>query len=122
MNINQTYQIEFYQDSRGRCVVQEYLDSLSTKARAKITRWMNQLEIWGPNLPRPYADVVQRKTRELRVDFSPNHYRFLYFFDGRRIVITHGFVKNEGNVPQTEIDRSERMMFDYFRRTKKEEL
>lgn len=72
----------------------------------------------GPNLPRPYADIVRGKIRELRVSFGSNEYRFLYFFFGKRIIITHGFLKKTDRVPEGEIERAERIMQDFLERNK----
>lgn len=111
------YTIVFYEDSKGRCLVDELLDELPPKVRAKIEKWMEKLENEGPNLPRPYADVVAGKIRELRVVFS-NQYRFLYFFHGKLIVITHGFIKKTSRVPTEEIERANRMMQNFIGRYK----
>ncbi|MBI4656453.1 MAG: type II toxin-antitoxin system RelE/ParE family toxin [Elusimicrobia bacterium] len=87
------YEVEFYKDEKEICPVADFLGGLPTKTRAKVAKWIDLLEKEGPNLPRPYADIVKGKIRELRVVFGSNHYRFLYFFFGKRIIITHGFLK-----------------------------
>ena len=114
------YEVIFYTTQRGDSPVDEFLDELQIKVRAKVEKWMQQLEREGPNLPRPYADVVQGKIRELRVVFGSNHYRFLYFFHGKEIVITHGFMKKTNKVPPLEIERSEKSMDDFLGRNKGE--
>jgi hypothetical protein len=43
----------------------------------------------------------------------PDQYRLLYFFAGKRIVITHGFIKKTGPVPVSELDRAERLMQEW---------
>ena len=112
------YEVIFYTTQRGDCPVDEFLDELQTKVRAKVLKWIEQLEREGPNLPRPYADVVQGKIRELRVGFASNHYRFLYFFHGKKIVITHGFMKKTTKVPLPEIERAQKSMDDFLERHK----
>ncbi len=79
-------------------------------------KWIEKLEGEGPNLPRPFADVVGGKIRELRIVFGSNCYRFLYFFSKRRIVITHGFVKKTKRLPSGEIEKAERLMQDFLQR------
>ena len=76
------------------------------------------MEEYGPNLPRPYADVVRGKIRELRVIFASAQYRFLYFFHSKHIIITHGFLKKTDRVPDSEIDRAQRIMADFEDRVK----
>ncbi len=110
------YEVIFFTTNKGICPVDELLDILTPKVQAKVEKWMFKLQEHGPNLPRPFADVVDGKIRELRVSFSPNTYRFLYFFHGKRIVITHGFVKKTKQVPMNEIDKSRKYMLDYLAR------
>ena len=81
--------------------------------RGKVLRWIEALESCGPNLSRPYADIVRGKIRELRITFGGTHYRLLYFFDGKRIVITHGFIKKTDQVPVQELERAERLMYEW---------
>ncbi|MFH1245385.1 MAG: type II toxin-antitoxin system RelE/ParE family toxin [Candidatus Omnitrophota bacterium] len=113
------YEVEFYKDRKGRCLTIEFLDGLETKKRAKVARWIDKLEKEGPDLPRPYADILRGKIRELRVGFGSNEYRFLYFFFGKRIIITHGFLKKTDRVTEGEIERAERMMQDFSQISKR---
>jgi len=52
------------------------------------------------------------------VGFGSNEYRFLYFFFGKRIIITHGFLKKADRIPKGEIERAERIMQDFLERNK----
>ncbi len=113
------YKVIFYEDLEGKCPTDNFLDKTQLKVRAKIEKWMVKLEEEGPNLPRPFADIVRGKIRELRVRFGPGYYRFLYFFLGKKIIITHGFLKKTDKIPEVEIERSERMMQDYLERYKR---
>ena len=61
------YALYFYMDERGDAQVRNYIKELNIKSRAKIGRYINLLEEHGPDLPRPYADQVRDKIRELRV-------------------------------------------------------
>ncbi len=112
-----SYEAWFYRSTRGECFVEEFLNELPVKIRKKIARWIEALEARGPNLPRPYADVVQGKIRELRIVFGSNHYRLLYFLSNKRIILTHGFVKKTAQVPIEEVKRAEWLMQEWERRT-----
>ena len=112
------YKVEFYKDRKERCFTIEFLNELQTRIRAKVVKWIEKLEKEGPNLPRPYAYIVKGKIRELRISFGSNEYRFLYFFFGKRIIITHGFLKKTDRVPEGEIERAERIMQDFLERNK----
>ena len=109
------YEIEFYRDHRGRCQVIDFLGRLQIRERAKVTKWIEMLERQGPDLPRPYADIIKGKIRELRIGFGTNEYRFLYFFCGKRIIITHGFIKKTDKIPVEDIETAERIMEVFMR-------
>ena len=116
------YQVIFYADIQGQCLTKEFLDNLPDKAKGKVLKWIQKLEQEGPNLPRPYADTVRGKIRELRVIFASGHYRFLYFFYHKYIVITHGFIKKTDKIPENEIDRAHRVMRDFEERARRGEI
>lgn len=122
MTSDPEYEVIFYRKPDGECPTDQFLDTLSTKVRAKLEKWIEQLEIQGPSLPRPYADTVRDKIRELRVKFGGANHRFLYFFAGRMIVITHGFVKKTDKIPEEEIERAIRLMNDFQARPKRGEF
>lgn len=113
------YEVIFYEDDDGSCPVDDFLDGLTTKIRAKAEKWMEKLEEEGPNLPRPYADIVRDKIRELRISFGTNSYRILYFFNGKEIVLTHAFVKKTKKVPDAEVEKAKKIMKDYKKRENK---
>jgi len=118
MDNTHNYEVLFYESPRGDCPTEEFLGILPLKVRAKAAKWIQKLEAYGPDLPRPYADIIRGKIRELRVVFASNHYRFLYFFHGRYVVITHGFMKKTDSVAENEIQRAENLMIDFLYRVK----
>lgn len=115
------YTVYFYRKRNGESPADHFLDCLSENVRGKVFKWIAELESHGPSLPRPFADIVRGKIRELRVRFGSNHYRFLYFFSGKKIVITHRFLKKQDKVPVDEIERAERYMKDFLFRLEKGE-
>ena len=114
MTENLEYEVVFYMRGSGECLMDEFLDSLPLKVRAKLMKWIEKLEAEGPNLPRPYADVIRGKIRELRLQFGSNQYRCLYFFDGKRIIMTHAFMKKTDRVPEGEIAYAKTLMKEYY--------
>ncbi|MBI4372885.1 MAG: type II toxin-antitoxin system RelE/ParE family toxin [Candidatus Omnitrophica bacterium] len=111
------YEVLFYREKDRNSPVEEFLEGLPAKVQGKVYKWFQLLEEEGPRLPRPYADVLRDKIRELRLRFGENHYRFLYFFWGKKIVITQGFVKKTDEVPESEIDRAVRRRNDFMQGT-----
>ncbi|MCK9595049.1 MAG: type II toxin-antitoxin system RelE/ParE family toxin [Candidatus Omnitrophica bacterium] len=107
------YEILFYKTETEKSPVREFLDGLPSKARSKILRWCERLSVYGPDLPRPYADTVRGKIRELRVIFASTQYRLLYFFSGKYIVVTHGFIKKTDEVPSKELEKAINIMRDF---------
>jgi len=116
------YQVILYTSIQGRCLTKEFLENLPDKVKGKALRWIEKLEQNGPNLPRPYADVVRGKIRELRLVFASHQYRFLYFFHQKYIIITHGFIKKTDVVPESEIERADNAMLDFEERLRKGEM
>lgn len=113
------YEVIFYTTEKNECPVDDFLDTLQNKVSAKVEKWIEQLERHGPDLPRPYADIVHGKIRELRIGFGSNEYRFLYFFHGKQIVLTHGFIKKTRALPVQEIERAVKAMDDFLRRQRR---
>jgi hypothetical protein len=91
---------------RGKSFIDEFLNKINRKHRGKILQWIRLLETHGPNLPRPYADILDGDIRELRVQFGKNKYRLFYFFSNRNIVMTHAILKKTGAVSAGEIEKA----------------
>lgn len=111
------YNLIFYTTERGDSPVDDFLDGMDKKSRAKVAAHLSLLEEQGPNLKRPYADVVRGKFRELRILQSSNQYRILFFFQARdQIVLAHAFSKKTYQLKEKDIELAERHMEDWFRR------
>jgi len=90
------YRVVYYTDKRGDSPVEDFIRSLQLKARAKVLKWLELLEEYGPDLPRPYSDSLRDKIRELRISHSKLEVRVLYFFwKDKIIVLTNGYFKKE---------------------------
>ena len=122
MENKDTYQVVFYKSANGYCPTEEFLESIPVKVRAKVAKWIIRPEECGPDLPRPYADVLRGKIRELRLVFASHQYRFLYYFSHKYIIITHGFVKKTEMVPENEIQKANNAMLDFEDRVRKGEI
>ncbi|MCG6537425.1 MAG: type II toxin-antitoxin system RelE/ParE family toxin, partial [Syntrophales bacterium LBB04] len=98
------FDIVFFTSERGDSPIDEFLDGLDKKSRAKVAAYLSLLEDEGPNLKRPYADVVRGKIRELRIHYSSNQYRILYFFHVRdQIVLVHAISKKTPQLKEKDI-------------------
>jgi hypothetical protein len=74
------WQIYYYDKSDGVSPVQDYINALPLKERAKTLAFIGLLETHGPNLPRPYADLLKDGIHELRIKLTGTQTRILYFF------------------------------------------
>ena len=111
------WNIEFYDTERGKRPVQEFLDSLDAKVKAKVARTLDLLEEFGIALGMPYAKPVEGDLWELRVRVGTNRYRFLYFlFTGNTFVILHGFIKKSSAITPQDLRIARDRKKDYLSR------
>ncbi len=111
------FRLEFYRTIAGAEPAREYIRSQIKAHRAKIGRALQYLEDVGHLARRPQVDYLSNQIYELRVAIEQHQHRLLYFFHGRSIiVITSGILKNEGRVPQSEIERARKYRTDWLER------
>lgn len=101
------YKVYYFFDKKGIEPVREYINSQSLKERVKIFSFIDFLENSGGYLEEPYSKHVKDKIRELRIDFSKNRHRIMYFtFTGEKIVLLSAFTKKTEKTPQKEINKA----------------
>lgn len=89
----------------GRTPLLDWFEHLSEKARLACIARIELLAQQGHRLRRPHADFLRDGIYELRAKVEGVHYRLLYFFHGQQaIVLSHGIVKQQAEVPPKEID------------------
>jgi len=111
----------FYKTSTGRSPVGEFLDTLSSK-QAQKTAWVIKLVEDLDVVPRQYFQKMPNTDDlwEIRVSVGRNIFRFLGFFDGRKLVVlSHAFQKKTQKTLRQAIRIAEERKRDYFRRKKK---
>lgn len=98
------YDVQFYETQNGDCPVEDFLQSLDDKMAAKMYGMIELLEEYGPELRMPYSEAIQDGIFELRAKFSSNITRIMYFFfSGKKIILTNGFVKKSQKIPKKEL-------------------
>ncbi|MCR5559450.1 MAG: type II toxin-antitoxin system RelE/ParE family toxin [Schwartzia sp.] len=103
--LKDNFNIIFFELDNKTCPVQEFLDSLDDKMAAKIYGMMDILAEHGNELRKPYTEHLDDGIFEVRAKFSSNITRVLYFFYvGKTIVMTNGFVKKQQKTPKAQID------------------
>jgi len=109
------YQIIFFQKSNGRKPVFEYLNKLSKKDRSKIVDCIQGLSVYSEFRKEPFSRHLSGKLRELKVDFSHNRHRIIYFFRIEKVIILlHAFKKKTNRTPEREIFKAKKYMQEYL--------
>ncbi len=99
--------ILYYSEDEKPSDIEIFIDSKDERNQAKIFAWLEKLSELGPNLTRPYADILVDGIHELRIKLSGSQVRILYFFCYKDyIILTNQFVKNTDKVPKSEINKS----------------
>jgi phage-related protein len=98
-------EVFFFREPKDNSVpLLDWLDGLPAKVQAKCTERIDRLGELGHELRRPEADFLRGGIHELRASYQGVHYRMLYFFSGKAVVVvSHGLTK-EREVPPREID------------------
>ena len=107
----------FYTKEDGTEPAKEFLTDLDTKMRAKMVRTIALLQANGNLLREPYSKPLQEGIFELRAQVGTDITRVLYFFYiGRHIVLTNGFIKKSQKTPPGEIERAIAYKNDFLAR------
>ena len=111
------FELIAYEKENGEVPVEEFLNSVHPKMRAKIYGLMGILQEKGNMLREPYSKHLEDGIFELRCKFGSDITRVLYFFyyEGR-IVLTHGFIKKTQRTPAGEIEKAKKYRRDYIER------
>lgn len=115
------WKVFYYQTERGDSPIEDFLNVLPRKARAKCIAYMDMLEEFGFNLPRSFIAKVGGDLWELRPEWAGTEYRFLYFaMIGQRLVILHAIAKKTQKLKAKDIELAEARMTDVRRRLTRE--
>ena len=111
------FEIVFYKTASGDTPVEDFLDSLNDKMRAKMLLSIRIIKEYGFMTRLPYSEELEDGIFELRAKAGSDISRILYFFVlGRRIVLTNGFIKKTQKTPRSEIERAKRYRADFLKR------
>jgi hypothetical protein len=123
VGVKTVWHVLYYETVDGNCPAKEFIDSRAERNQAKILAAIAALEERGPNLPRPYADLLEDGIHELRVRLSGDHVRVLYFFCYKDfIVLTNAIIKHTSRVPPAAIREAKRCRSDFLARISEREL
>lgn len=98
------YTVIAYETEDGKSPVEQFINNLNPKMRAKIYVLLVILQEKGNTLREPYSKHLDDGIFELRCKFGNNITRVLYFFFyDQKIVLTNGFAKKTQKTPTKEI-------------------
>lgn len=93
------FSIEFFVAEDGSSPAEEWLDSQSLKMQQKFKHLTGTEQLF---------------------EFKADQGRVLcFFFVGKRVILTHGFLKKGDKTPKDEIDRAIRSKVDFTARSKR---
>jgi len=121
--MNSKWYVTFYIKQDGTKPVEEYIRKLSINERAKTSTLIEELEEKGPELHRPYADLLEDGIHELRIKLTGDQVRILYFFCYKNIIVlTNVFEKHTDEVPKSEIKTAKKNRDDFLARYTEQEI
>ncbi len=115
----QEYTCVFYETVDGKSPIEEFIESLDAETQDKFIFKKQLLQDFGPQLRYPHTDHIGEGIFELRFKGKEVQIRVLFFFfSGKRIIFTHGFVKKTQKTPRKEIETAEGRRKDFLARNK----
>ena len=113
----QEFEIIFYKMENGKKPVDDFLNELNDKMRAKMLLSIRIVREKGYQTRLPYSEELEDGIFELRAKVGSDISRVLYFFVvGHKIILTNGFIKKTQKTPRSEIERAKRYRADYLSR------
>ena len=116
------YSCIFYETREGKSPVEAFIDSLDEETQDKFILKKQLLQDLGPQLRYSHTDNLEEGIFELRFKEREGQIRVLFFFFyGKRIIFSHGFVKKTQKTPRKEIEIAKERRKDFLVRHKKED-
>lgn len=104
----------YYEDERNNRPVEEFINELDSKIKAKVLARIEFLEDRWQELRRPYVDILEEGLYELRVVFAGNQVRVIYAYMFKDyIVLLYGIIKKISAVPREDMLKAKNRMNDF---------
>lgn len=89
-----SFEIVVYERANGDKPLEIFLSTLEVKMKAKVFREIAISKQNGNELREPQSKHIKDNLYELRIKYGSDISRIMYFFvSGRKIILTHGFIK-----------------------------
>jgi phage-related protein len=112
-------EIKFYHLDNGKCPVEDFLETLSSKEVEKVFFVFELIETIK-FVPRKFFKKLTSTANiwEVRVSYNSKFFRLLGFLDGDDLVIlNHAFTKKTQKTPKKDIKKAEQRKNNYFQRS-----
>jgi len=111
------FQVEFYFTETGNIPAKEYLEDASLDVKIKLAALVKYIAQAGQIFDITKFRLVD--TKEKIFEFKPLQHRFFnFFYEGRRIIITNGYMKKSQKVSKRDLEKARMLKQDYIRRVK----
>lgn len=105
--MNKNWQILFCDEDDRSCTITDFLESLPQEGQIKLLKFLELLSKTGPQLTRPYSDLLHDGIHELRFRQGRSYIRILYFFVyGDYIILQSGLRKKTDRIPDNLIKKA----------------
>ncbi len=107
----------YYEDEKNNRPVEDFINALDLKTKAKVLARIEFLEEHRQELRRPYVDSLGAGLYELRVISSGSQLRVIYAYMFKDcIVLLHGIIKKTSEIPKNDKLNAKNRMLDFQRR------
>jgi len=97
--------LERYERDDGESPVEDFINGLPTKVRARVRAHLTHLQEVGNRAATPISEALGGGLTALRVSVGRHEVRILYtFFPGQKVVLLHGFLKKTRTIPPRELE------------------
>ncbi|MEK6563571.1 MAG: type II toxin-antitoxin system RelE/ParE family toxin [Candidatus Omnitrophota bacterium] len=111
------FQVEFYFTVAGKMPAKECLEETALDVKVKLATLVKYMAEQGKIFDITKFRVVDSK--EKIYEFKPLQYRFFnFFYEGRKIIITSGYMKKSQKVSGKDLERAREIKRDYVYRVK----
>ena len=111
------FDVKYFEKENGTFPAETFILEQSQKMQAKIFRDLELLEKNGYELREPYSSFLEDGIFELRTIKGNNIARILYFFViGKKIILTHGFMKKTQKTPRNQIELAKKYRNEYLKK------
>ena len=109
------FDVVYFEKEDGSCPISEFLHSLDLKMAVRVYGMISLLQENGNMLREPYSKYLKNGIFELRIQSGSDISRILYFFYvGRKIILTNGFIKKTQNTPKKEMELAQKYREQYI--------